>query len=30
MKQYVQKFLGETPENEDLFNVETDDISNPF
>lgn len=30
MKQYVQKFLGATPENEDLFNVETDDISNPF
>jgi len=30
MKQYVQKFLGKTPENEDLFNVETDDISNPF
>ena len=30
MKQYVQKFLGSTPENEDLFNVETDDISNPF
>ena len=30
MKQYVQKFLGETPENEDLFNVETSDISNPF
>lgn len=30
MKQYVQKFLGETPENEDLFNVETADISNPF
>ena len=29
MKQYVQKFLGKTPENEDLFNVETDDISNP-
>jgi MoxR-like ATPase len=30
MKQYVQKFLGKTPENEDLFNVETEDISNPF
>ena len=30
MKQYVQKFLGKTPENEDLFNVETADISNPF
>jgi len=30
MKQYVQKFLGQTPENEDLFNVETEDISNPF
>jgi hypothetical protein len=30
MKQYIQKFLGETPNNEDLFNVETDDISNPF
>jgi len=30
MKQYVQKFLGSTPEDEDLFNVETDDISNPF
>jgi hypothetical protein len=30
MKQYVQKFLGATPEDEDLFNVETEDISNPF
>ena len=30
MKQYVQKFLGETPEDENLFNVETEDISNPF
>ena len=30
MKQYVQKFLGKTPENENLFNVETEDISNPF
>ena len=30
MKQYVQKFLGETPQDENLFNVETDDISNPF
>lgn len=30
MKQYIQKFLGKTPENEDLFNVETEDISNPF
>jgi len=30
MKQYVQKFLGATPEDENLFNVETDDISNPF
>jgi hypothetical protein len=30
MKQYIQKFLGETPENEDLFNIETEDISNPF
>jgi len=30
MKQYVQKFLGQTPDSEDLFNVETDDISNPF
>ena len=30
MKQYVQKFLGQTPEDENLFNVETDDISNPF
>jgi MoxR-like ATPase len=30
IKQYIQKFLGETPENEDLFNVETEDVSNPF
>ena len=30
MKQYVQKFLGKTPEDENLFNVETEDISNPF
>jgi MoxR-like ATPase len=30
MKQYVQKFLGETPQDENLFNVETEDISNPF
>ena len=30
MKQYIQKFLGETPVDEDLFNVETEDISNPF
>ena len=30
MKQYIQKFLGDRPETEDLFNVEADDISNPF
>tara|TARA_R110000737_G_scaffold49497_1_gene70300 strand:+ start:3769 stop:5037 length:1269 start_codon:yes stop_codon:yes gene_type:complete len=30
MKQFVQKFLGSTPVDEDLFNVETEDISNPF
>ena len=30
MKQYIQKFLGDRPETEDLFNVEVDDISNPF
>jgi hypothetical protein len=30
MKQYIQKFLGDRPEDEDLFNVETADISNPF
>ena len=30
MKQYVQKFLGATPDDENLFNVETEDISNPF
>jgi MoxR-like ATPase len=30
MKQYIQKFLGERPSDENLFNVETDDITNPF
>jgi len=30
MKQYIQKFLGERPSDEDLFNIETEDISNPF
>ena len=30
MKQYIQKFLGERPQDENLFNVETDDITNPF
>ena len=30
MKQYIQKFLGETPQDEDLFNVESEDVSNPF
>jgi len=30
IKQYIQKFLGETPENEDLFNVESNDVTNPF
>ena len=32
IKQYIQKFLGETPESEDLFNVTDDnvDTSNPF
>jgi MoxR-like ATPase len=30
MKQYVQKFLGEIPQDDNLFNVETEDISNPF
>lgn len=30
MKQYIQKFLGERPQDENLFNVETEDISNPF
>jgi hypothetical protein len=30
MKQYIQKFLGDRPESEDLFNVAVDDISNPF
>ncbi len=30
IKQYIQKFLGEKPENEDLFNVESNDVTNPF
>jgi MoxR-like ATPase len=30
MKQYIQKFLGERPSDENLFNIETEDISNPF
>lgn len=30
MKQYIQKFLGERPSNENLFNVQTEDITNPF
>ena len=30
MKQYIQKFLGDRPADENLFNIEADDISNPF
>jgi MoxR-like ATPase len=30
MKQYIQKFLGERPSDENLFNIDTEDISNPF
>ena len=30
LKQYIQKFLGDTPKDEDLFNVEADDVSNPW
>jgi hypothetical protein len=28
MKQFIQKFLGEVPENEDLFN--TDEVESPY